>query len=135
MDTSNNSLIPVIESTITMSSREIAELTGKRHDHVMRDIETQLIELIGHDGLPKFGDTYQNQQNGQVYRMYRLPKRECLIVVSGYSVELRARIIDRLMELEAAQQHPVPQYAQHRALTVHEQASSQIEQELSLIHI
>jgi phage antirepressor YoqD-like protein len=84
-----------------MSSREIAELTGKRHDHVMRDIEVQLSELLGEEGLPRFGDTYRNEQNSQTYRIYRLPKRECLIVVSGYSVELRARIIDRWMELES----------------------------------
>jgi Rha family phage regulatory protein len=84
-----------------MSSREIAELTDKRHDNVMRDIETQLTELFGDRGFLKFEETYRNEQNGQTYRMYRLPKRECLIVVSGYSVELRARIIDRWMELEA----------------------------------
>lgn len=95
------SIIPISNVPATMSSREIAELTGKRHDHVVRDIETQLAPLLGEEGLPRFGDTYQNSQNGQTYRMYRLPKRECLIVVSGYSVELRARIIDRWMELEA----------------------------------
>jgi phage regulator Rha-like protein len=104
----------------TMSSREIAELTGKRHDHVMRDIESQLTELLDAEGVPKFGetsnkkgllnfeDTYRNDQNGQEYRQYRLPKRECLIVVSGYSVELRARIIDRWIELESQAALPPP---------------------------
>ena len=85
----------------TMSTREIAELTGKRHDHVMRDVRIMLTELCGEDGIPKFGDTLRNDQNGQLYPIYRLPKRECLILVSGYSIELRARIIDRWMELEA----------------------------------
>jgi phage regulator Rha-like protein len=94
-----------IDGVLAMDSREIAELTGKRHDHVMRDIEAQLGPL---GGLPRFGDTYRNEQNGQEYPCYKLPYRETMILVSGYSVELRAKIIDRWMELEKASATRIP---------------------------
>ena len=45
---------------LTMSSLEIAELTGKRHDNVMRDIQGMLVEL---GGVLSFEDTYTNPQN------------------------------------------------------------------------
>ncbi|WP_006788298.1 Rha family transcriptional regulator [Thiorhodospira sibirica] len=35
--------------TLSLSSREIAALTGKRHDNIMRDIRVML------EQLPKFG--------------------------------------------------------------------------------
>lgn len=89
----------------TMTSREIADLTGKRHDHVIRDIRNMLVELHGESDLPKFGGVYQGG-NGESRPCFHLPKRETLILVSGYSVELRARIIDRWQELEDAQRSP-----------------------------
>ena len=40
-------LIASGNAPLTMTSREVAELTGKRHDHVLRDIEVMLSELGG----------------------------------------------------------------------------------------
>lgn len=97
---------------ISMSSREIAELTRKRHDHVLQDIRNMVFELF--DGCPeKTGDylsavarQYVHPQNGQQYQEYCLPKRECLILISGYNVALRAKIIDRWEELECQAAQP-----------------------------
>lgn len=92
-----------IGATQTMSSREIAELTGKDHRNVMRDIRTMLAELHGEGGVLSFEHSYFNSQNKEQPE-FRLPKRESLILVSGYSVTLRAKIVDRWAELEAQQQ-------------------------------
>jgi Rha family phage regulatory protein len=91
----------------TMSSREIADLCGKRHNNVMRDIRAMLVELHGEGGVLKFEHTHQDPQNGQSYPIYRLPKRETLILVSGYRLELRAKIIDRWQELERVASDPM----------------------------
>lgn len=91
------------EGPQTMSSVEIAELTGKRHDHVMRDIKVMLDEL--QMPAPTFGGFYVGANRKQL-PCFNLPRRECLILVSGYSVELRAKIIDRWEELERAAGKP-----------------------------
>lgn len=80
-----------------MTSREIAELTGKDHKNIIRDIETTLLQAEI-DAL-NFEHIYIDTQN-RSQREYRLPKRECDLVISGYSVKYRLAIIDRWHELE-----------------------------------
>lgn len=96
---------PTTGQSVTMSSREIAELTGKQHKHVLDDIRKMLEELgqTSADFSADLPDAY-----GRLQPAYNLPKRETLILVSGYSTELRARIIDRWQELEAKVVHPQP---------------------------
>jgi len=88
----------------TMDSRDLAELLNARHAEVFESISTQL-PRVGYTAIPY---TYTHPQNGQKYQAYRLPYRETIIIASGYSVELRARVIDRWLELERAAAPAIP---------------------------
>lgn len=88
----------------TMSTREIAELTNKSHDNVMRDAR----RLVGEGVLRSEETQYVHPQNGQSYPEFLLSQRDCLVLVSGYNAKLRAKIIDRWQELEARAATPMP---------------------------
>lgn len=91
--------IILFPTTITMSSREIAELTGKEHFHVMRDIRA-ILDALGEDES-KFGGIYLDSYKREKSCFY-LPKDLTLTLVAGYNVEMRHRIITRWLELEGA---------------------------------
>lgn len=81
----------------SMSSREIAELTGKSHDNVLRDARA----LVAAGVLKTEETPYRHSQNGQIYPEFILDQRDSLVLVSGYNAVLRAKIIDRWQELES----------------------------------
>ena len=91
----------------TMSSREISQLCSKEHRNVMADIRKMLesLDLT----TAEFSAVYK-ADNGQEYECFNLPKRETLILVSGYDVVTRAKIIDRWTELENQQQQKEQRY-------------------------
>lgn len=126
----NGSLLPQMDNgELTMSSREIAQLTKSSHDNVLKTVRRLVKE-----GIVSGNETpYVHPQNGQTYSEFHLDYRNTMVVVSGYSPELRARIIDRWMELEGTAVPPQPS----RALTTAEmflqtaQAMVEIEQRQS----
>ena len=96
--------------SLTMTSREIAELTGKEHKNVLADIR-KMLEDLGRTSADFSADLPDGY--GRPQPAYKLPKRETLILVSGYSTELRARIIDRWQELEAIVAKPAAPVLSH----------------------
>lgn len=86
-------------STLTMSSREIARLTGKRHDNVVRDIEKMLND-VGINRL-KFEGVYLDAK-GEDRKCYNLPQDLTYTLVAGYRSDLRLKIVRRWMELEGS---------------------------------
>ncbi|HJF74084.1 MAG TPA: phage antirepressor KilAC domain-containing protein [Gallibacterium anatis] len=129
-----NELLPINtkKASITMSSREIAEIVESRHSDVKRSIE-RLIEkgvIQGYTPLP-----YTHQQNGQTYYEYHLFKRDTYIVVAQLCPEFTARLVDRWQELEAQQANnafSIPQTLS-QALRLAAEQAEKIEQQEQLI--
>lgn len=87
----------------TMSSLEIAKLTGKEHSNVMRDIRV-FLEAIGQEKMASEIEAIYTDSYGREKPCYNLPKRECLGLAARYDVNLQMAIIDRWAELEAKEQ-------------------------------
>lgn len=96
-----NMLAQIAEKQKTMSSREIAELSGKQHGHVCRDVEA-LNATYEKMGLSKIGEGYYTHPNtgSQQHREFLLTKEQCIDLVTGYNAELRIKINRRWAELE-----------------------------------
>lgn len=92
-------------STLAMSTKEIAELTGKRHGDVIRDVKVMIAGIYGEfqDAdlrLKKIqGVTWTFLLNGFVAG-FDLDKSHTMTLVAGYDVRVRKRIVDRWLELE-----------------------------------
>ena len=89
----------------TITSLEVAELTGKRHDHIIRDIRNILSQL-DENNHPNFGLVKYTDAKGEERPMYNLTKEGCLCLVSGYDANLRMKIINRWKELELQAHSP-----------------------------
>ena len=95
----------------TISSFEIAQITGKQHSHVMRDIRE----------LNKVYENLHQSKIGQMLKITELPngakrkdpyfeltKMQTWDLLTGYNAELRIKVNRRWAELEAKQQYNFP---------------------------
>jgi Rha family phage regulatory protein len=95
-----------------MSSREIAQLTGKQHNNVMRDIR-EMLKGLQKDVL-SFESVYLDAK-GESRPEFQLPFDETMCLVSGYDVQMRMAGLSRqsrrlLAEaLPNCQEWPLPQ--------------------------
>ena len=101
---------------MTMSSREIAELTGKQISHVHRDFKSMANDLY-FPAENKFlmpspnmdlGFDYHFDTQGRISSI-NLNQELTLTLISGYNVKLRNAIIKRWQDLETKPVHQIPQ--------------------------
>ena len=95
--------IQIINQQQTMTSLEIAELTGKQHKHVMeaiRKMESAWVKTCGSNF--RLTSRIVEQPNGGTREVpcYSLTKTECLYIATKFNDEARARLVLRWETLE-----------------------------------
>lgn len=117
---------------LTMSSREIAELTGKEPSHVNRDIRAMLDALADDPEL----DHVREEKDARGYTAaFHLGRELTYTLLAGYSIALRRRVVARWQELEAQQPKPPAELSRMDILNLameSEQARIEAEQKLAL---
>lgn len=91
----------------TMSSLQIAEITGKQHNDVLkaiRKMERSWKKIAGRN----FSLGYYTDPNNQKRPMYLLNKEECLYIATKFNDEARAKLVLRWKELEEKNKPQLP---------------------------
>lgn len=111
--------LAVTNQNVTMSSREIANLTGKKHADICRDIRVMLAEM--YNGTEKdyirnadllyltnqcVSCVHYDSKNPNAWE-YLLDRYHSEVLVTGYDVKRRAAVIKRWYDLETGQAKPV----------------------------
>ena len=98
----------LMKNGIEMTSRELAEITGKRHDNVMADIrdEMERLEKEGEVAELIFQEGEYKDLNNQSRPMFIFGKEGALQIAMRYSAIIRRKVILRLEEMEKAWNTP-----------------------------
>jgi len=97
-----NDLIQFGESRQTMSSLEIAKLTGKPHNDVLKAIRAMEPAWEKVNG-GNFSRVEYKDAKGEMRPCFELTKTECLYVATKFNDEARAKLVLRWEELEQKQ--------------------------------
>jgi phage antirepressor YoqD-like protein len=120
-----------LERRETMSSKEIADLTGKMHNDVLKAIrimEPSWQKVTGGNfPLSEYTDS-----TGRKLPMYQLNKTECLYIATKFNDEARARLIVRWEQLEKKQDE-TPEEIMARALFVAQDTINRQKQRVQIL--
>ena len=105
MNGSNLTTSGIFNSSLRMSSLEIADLTEKDHRHVMRDIR-DFIEQGAID-RSRYGQISYLDSMNREQPMYQLDFESTMLLITGYDVNRRAKVINRWAQLERGEAVPL----------------------------
>lgn len=125
-----NQLVETQNGEVTTTSLQVAEVFGKQHKNVMRDIQTQL-EKIGSSDLSSEmfrEDSFENR--GKNYPMYRMNKDGFTLLAMSYTtdeaMQFKLRYIKAFNEMEFQLQN---QAALDGLFLIEDEQANQREQE------
>ena len=111
LEMTNAELVEVRNQQVVTDSRKVAEVFGKRHDNVMRDIENIIVGLLKiedtHPTEMFFLESYINEQNGQKYLQYYMNRDGLSLLAMGFTgkkaMQWKLKYIEAFNQMEQQQ--------------------------------
>jgi phage regulatory protein, rha family len=89
-----------IENRNTLTSLEIAEVAGKRHDNVLADIRDEISKLGAEKAVLIFQESHYKDANNQRRPMFLLNYKGVLQLGARYNAKTRFKLIEKIEQLQ-----------------------------------
>jgi len=105
-------MLDKLNQEIKMTSLQLAEVTGKLHKNIIRDIRTEIDQLSGYGAELIFEPSEYKDSTGRTLPMYTIGKKGAMQLALKYDAVTRYRVINYIEELEKNQKPALPNYAE-----------------------
>ena len=95
--------LQLLETKRTMTSREIAEITGKAHDKILRDIRDEISKIGIERGQTIFGESYYINKQNKKQPMFVANIQGILQLGARYSADVRYKLIEKVTKKESTE--------------------------------
>jgi toxin-antitoxin system, toxin component, bro family len=95
--------LQLLETKGTMTSLEIAEITGKEHNKVLRDIRDETDKIGTERAKAIFGLSEYKDTTGRMLPMYVLNVQGILQLGARYSADVRYKLIEKVTKKESTE--------------------------------
>lgn len=95
--------LQLLETKRTMTSREIAEITGKAHDKILRDIRDEISKIGIERGQTIFGESYYINEQNKKQPMFVANIQGILQLGARYSADVRYKLIEKVTKKETVE--------------------------------
>ena len=93
--------LQILQAKGTMTSREIAEITGKTHDKILRDIRDEISKIGIERGQTIFGESYYINEQNKKQPMFVANIQGVLQLGARYSADVRYKLIEKVTKKES----------------------------------
>ena len=104
-------MLDKLNQEIKMTSLQLAEVTGKQHKNIIRDIRTEIDQLSGYGAELIFEPSEYKDSTGRSLPMYTMGKKGAMQLALKYDAVTRYRVINYIEELEN-KKPALPNYAE-----------------------
>ena len=95
--------LQLLETKRTMTSREIAKITGKAHDKILRDIRDEISKIGIERGQTIFGESYYINEQNKRQPMFVANIQGILQLGARYSADVRYKLIEKVTKKESTE--------------------------------